>query len=422
MNKDWTDKLRDQLAAHEEPVSRDLWAGIEAELDGQPRRTRVVALRRWAVAAAVAALLGGGGLVWFKSLSEDGVELAQPKTAEMSGQKVPTSTSERTQLPEAETHHEGLLADALKTKTAVQKGRAAASKAHLVVLPPPFKTIADDESTVSADAEPAVVASEPVNGPMEKAVAEQPVKADVLYDDLDTELYSDLARLTDGNGSGQVSLGLYAQNGMANGSNLHPVLMEPAMAKNFNAVDDYGTTVRRGAGPIYLTDISEKADHKIPLSVGLSVAYGLTERLALQTGVTYTRAASEFSKNIRGAVIKTEQTLHYVGIPLQVRYNAWRWGNLNTYATAGGQMDVNVKAEIETEGVAQHMDKDRLQWSLSGGVGLQYDIAPQLGLYGEVGARWYPDNGSQVENYFKDKPFGVSFQVGLRLNVGKQDR
>ena len=32
-NNDWTNKLRDQLADYKEPVSRDLWAGIEQSLD-----------------------------------------------------------------------------------------------------------------------------------------------------------------------------------------------------------------------------------------------------------------------------------------------------------------------------------------------------------------------------------------------------
>ena len=31
-NNDWTNKLRDQLADYQEPVSRDLWAGIEQSL------------------------------------------------------------------------------------------------------------------------------------------------------------------------------------------------------------------------------------------------------------------------------------------------------------------------------------------------------------------------------------------------------
>ena len=33
MSNDWTNKLRDQLADYQEPVSRDLWAGIGKRCD-----------------------------------------------------------------------------------------------------------------------------------------------------------------------------------------------------------------------------------------------------------------------------------------------------------------------------------------------------------------------------------------------------
>ena len=68
MSNDWTNKLRDQLADYQEPVSHDLWAGIEQSLAQSTTvddketdvkkapQTRVVALKRWSVAAAIALL------------------------------------------------------------------------------------------------------------------------------------------------------------------------------------------------------------------------------------------------------------------------------------------------------------------------------------------------------------------------------
>lgn len=43
----------------------------------------------------------------------------------------------------------------------------------------------------------------------------------------------------------------------------------------------------------------------------------------------------------------------------------------------------------------------------------------QLGIYLEPGVRYYLDNGSQVQNFFKDQPFSWSLQFGIRLNMGK---
>lgn len=447
MNRDWTDNLREQLAAHEEPVGRDLWADIEARLDettpaagvpGKPsRKARVVALRRWAAAAAVAAVLGGGALVWFQSLPKADVQLAQDVSADRR-QRVERQDAMQSRPSEVQSHlsevqsrGEELLASASTPVTKASRMLAMTSR-PLVATPEqvapsiqPAISSMQDETPISvvepanAETEHVLAGGQPVAEPQQKKTIARSAGANTSARDLGAELNRDLALLTSDDDNSRLSLGLYALNGFAEGSSMQPVMMEPTLAKNFNAVSEYGNMALRGAPAIYLTDISETVNHKVPLSVGFSVGYGLTERLALQTGLTYTRAASEFTNNIRGAAIMTEQTLHYVGVPLQLRYDVWQWGSVSTYAAAGGQLDVNVKAVAKTEGVDRHMERDRAQWSLLGSVGLQYDIAPQLGLYGEVGARWYPDNGSQVENYFKDKPLGMNIQVGLRLNVGK---
>ena len=54
---------------------------------------------------------------------------------------------------------------------------------------------------------------------------------------------------------------------------------------------------------------------------------------------------------------------------------------------------------------------------MSAAAGAQYDVIPQLGVYVEPGVRYYIDNGSRIENYYKDKPVSFSLQLGLRLNI-----
>jgi hypothetical protein len=90
---------------------------------------------------------------------------------------------------------------------------------------------------------------------------------------------------------------------------------------------------------------------------------------------------------------------------------------LNVYATAGGQVDFCLKAKVISNGTNIPYARDRLQFSMQGALGLQYDIIPQLGIYAEPGVKYYFNNGSKVRNFFKDKPTNFNLQLGLRLNL-----
>ena len=184
----------------------------------------------------------------------------------------------------------------------------------------------------------------------------------------------------------------------------------------------YTNSHRRGApqSNVYLSNYKEQTHHHLPLAIGLSVSYPLGDRLALSSGLVYTRAASDFQRIMPASVINTHQALHYVGIPLQLHYTFLRLQSLSLYANAGGQTDINVKAQQTTEGVPVEANRDNLQWSLTGTVGLQYPIIPHLALYGEAGARWYIDNNCSVDTYFKQHPLSPNLQVGFRFTLGEE--
>ena len=169
-------------------------------------------------------------------------------------------------------------------------------------------------------------------------------------------------------------------------------------------------------GPVYLTDYEERQDHKQPISFGLTLSYPLTKRLSLSTGAVYTKLSSDFLTIVQDHQIKRHQVLHYVGIPLNLQFSVWQWHGLEAYFAAGGQLDWNVAAQSNTDGVDQKMDKDRAQWSVGGSLGVQYHIVPQIGLYAEPGIRYYFNNGSSISNFYKDKPTNFNLQLGLRFD------
>ena len=96
---EWTQQLYDKLAQHEIAAPDDLWAEIEAALQQQQTaashsqtsktkkssRSRFVALRRWAVAAAFAAMALGGGVLWW-SQSNYQAEVSQEQVVSAESQ------------------------------------------------------------------------------------------------------------------------------------------------------------------------------------------------------------------------------------------------------------------------------------------------------------------------------------------------
>ena len=203
----------------------------------------------------------------------------------------------------------------------------------------------------------------------------------------------------------RLTMGLYAQGNTNDMNSQNSVVMNTNMM------------FRHAAARAYLLNYEERESHDHPVSFGLSMGYQLNKRLTVSTGVVYTKLHSTFTTLMPNQQIVRNQKLHYLGVPMNLQAHLLQWHGIGLYLTAGGQADWNIKAESNTDGIDQVMDKDRMQWSVGGSLGLEYRIIPQLSLYAEPGIRHYFDNGSAINNYFKDKPTSFNLQLGLRLNI-----
>lgn len=169
--------------------------------------------------------------------------------------------------------------------------------------------------------------------------------------------------------------------------------------------------------PLQLADYSQTKHHYHPMSFGLSVGYNLTPRLTLTTGMVYTYASSDFTSSAAGDDIIETQRLHYIGVPLNLKYKVWGNNAIHTYAIAGCQADFNVSAKMQTGDITTDADKDHTQWSVGGAVGVQYNILPHMGIYAEPGVRYYIDNKNSVETIFKEKKLNFNLQLGVRVEL-----
>ena len=450
MSNDWTNKLRDQLADYQEPVSHDLWAGIEQSLAQSTTvddketdvkkapQTRIVALKRWSVAAAIALLGVGGSYVY---LHDD-----EPGQANLAVQSPfsKTAGSDRTSSVRAEAQSAGgknAILFAENNESAHQLNHHLVgrqlnhSKSSLSSQDRIFAVDNDNEIMLAAEVEmPEQSVNAEVNGQelsvLQKqnedserqmaasADATKPLKADVgqklyagrVYDDHFERSYKDKYEQT-------WTMNLYAENvslgtgsdGMSNGMYASS---DPLAGGGFA---DHGVFL--AASPLrYAIPKYVEAKHHAPLAIGAQVGIGLAPRLSLSTGVVYTRVASDF-KSYGVSDFDTHQVLHYVGVPLGLNYEVWSTGGFHAYVMAGGEADFNVKNDTKVSGHKEDVKRDGVQFSGKASLGAQYDVTPQVGFYIEPGAKYYFDNGSDIENTFKDKKWNFNLQFGLRINL-----
>lgn len=420
MNMDkWTQQLHDKLAEREVAPPDDLWADIEAALPtsaagSDKPRTRFVSLHRWAVAASVALLVAGGGyLLWSSSSTSEAPTSASQSELSQAEPVEPIAPTES--QPHREENHGDWLNDS----------SAAKIRVPVPVIRPSSPLMAQTSEVSVQDSLSEVIQPTstelPASSVSELADNNTPIQQPSIERDVDETIHQmekEIALLSSKSHK-DISVNLYASNGLSDMQRVNGVRMADELAARYD-FEKYlpkSTARTRGAGPIYLYGYEERQKHHQPIAFGLSVSYPLSTKWLLSTGVTYTRLHSDFASIINGTSISQEQTLHYLGIPLNVQYRLFHLGGLNVYLSGGAEADYNIKARLESMGVTQHIDRDRWQFSVQGGVGVQYDVLPQLGIYVEPGVKYYFDNGSRLRNFFKDKPTSLNLQLGLRLNI-----
>ena len=444
-SNDWTSQLNQRLADHQEPAPEGLWDRIEAQLDADiPQQPAIVpmshrsTLRRWMVAASIALLIGGGAYLFMHN--EQAPTVTAPITTKLTPSTTPStiatsasttedpSTSPKAIIASPSSH---LLAQRSPQEekvdlamTTMQTEAEITTAVTDISVEKETASAKENEIKETKELKEKTSATTAERTVTPHSLSERTVVSNSRKKELETGYPTKI--ITSGSNSLNHGLGisLYAQNNLVAEQQNSPVLMSNAYYQQFNNISEiaYTNSHRRGApqSNVYLSNYKEHTNHHLPLAIGLSVSYPLGDRLALSSGLVYTRAASDFQRIMPASTINTHQTLHYVGIPLQLHYTFLRLQSLSLYANAGGQADINVKAQQTTEGVPVEANRDNLQWSLTGAVGLQYPIIPHLALYGEAGARWYIDNNSNVDTYFKQHPLSPNLQVGFRFTLAQE--
>jgi hypothetical protein len=163
-----------------------------------------------------------------------------------------------------------------------------------------------------------------------------------------------------------------------------------------------------------IEQINTEVKYGVPVSVALAVRKKIANRWALESGLVYTLLTSTETGNS----IKKNTSLHYLGIPLKASFALIESGRFSSYISAGGMGEICVYGkETYDTGIIdlQKLDVSGIQWSVFGGLGLDYKLAGPLHIFAEPGMIYYFNDGNSVKTVRKSVPLNFNLQVGLRL-------
>lgn len=184
-----------------------------------------------------------------------------------------------------------------------------------------------------------------------------------------------------------------------------------------------------GEGFFVASKVVNKLKHDYPLTFGASVGIGITDNLSIETGLMYTYMKSEAEQGGNGThEYKVKQKLHYLGIPVKIKYDFFKHRRVDLYASAGGTVEKLVSGNVTVttksmsgngQSVSEKEDikVKNLQTSVGTNIGVEVKIDRTVGIYIEPGVSYYIKSSKQPDSYRKENPLNFTLRAGFRINL-----
>lgn len=431
---DWTNKLKNKMEGYTEQPSDSVWACISAAagLTGDKRR----AVPFWLLAGSAIAAAALFGAMLFFNVKED-VPVTMTAEAVKVGQEPVVSAqvvqdNDITSIPEASQARRFVETEVRDFRGAAVSGDFSDEPSGDVVC-----EASGDFSGEPTDEVIGVTAAASENEGNIETETEESIEPDD-----DGGRFADawkwvlaepeLQRTKRG---GKLAAGL-SVNGSGSASSLSSRPTAAALGANpldcgVSSADWVDRRVESAAGVIVYNqpEVTTEYSHKMPVKIGASIRYDFNKFLGIESGLTYSFLSSDLKTGEEGAVSswsKGVQSMHYLGIPLNLSFNIFSSRYFNAYVTAGGLMEKCVRGSLKTDeyldgkyhgSSSTALKQKGLQWSVNGAAGIQVNILPQLGLYMEPGVSHHFSNNSKVRTIYSDKPTDFSLSFGLRYTI-----
>ena len=430
MKQDWTDTLKQKMAGYEERPSDELWAALSERAGLQESRRKVIPVWFWGLSAAAALM---AGIFVVTKVNDKSVNALGGITADVAvSEPVDAVVSEPIDTAVPEPVERTLAEDLAEVKARKAK---SALIAEAVPVESSVSAVAENVTSENTEEYAAEVSSENHDAreaaTVESDTVEQSEPA-MSWDEYLKETPSEKVRARRSGGFSAGILAGGAVGGNTSGSKPTAMVMGAnPLAAGVTKTDWIDKDSKASAIVYNQPEVQEEYSHKIPVKVGLTARYNITGRLGVETGLTY----SILSSSVKTGNSETgknwstgSQTLHYLGIPLNISFNILNSRYVNIYVTGGGMMEKSISGSIKTDEyvdgkfdrtLTTNISPKGLQWSVNAAAGIQANILPQLGFFVEPGVSHHFKNGSRVRSIYTDKPTDFSLGFGLRYSFGK---
>ena len=419
MKKHWIDDLRNRLGHYETEAPEGVWSSISerlygaaAPMDGHLNvalKQRKQAATIWLIPTGIAATIALLALLSYPFLHHEEPSLPTLPTL---AQEVPAA-QQQIMEQEAIEHPTSPLNNSSEQSTSSAESQAGAfTSASGKQVVAPSSAFSDNPEQPSSSAGDKVTSPSPHSPSRrwgETTIATTPRGA---------------------RRHARWSLSASASGGIGSSSNLHSregVLMVSAPS-NYHTT--WADSPLLGIGLMNRgEEVHSEYKHHLPLRFGLNVAFYLSPRLAVESGLSYTRLTSDHTEGSYHSYHTTTQKIDYLGIPLKLKYQLLSLNRIALYASAGAMAEQCISGKATTQYViqqkAQQTEKQNLtsrplQLSAQAALGVEYHFIDRFSLFAEPGIGYYFDDRSSLETIYQKRPFNFNLNLGIRFKPGKR--
>lgn len=174
--------------------------------------------------------------------------------------------------------------------------------------------------------------------------------------------------------------------------------------------------------------VTTQVRHLQPVRISLVAEYRINERIGISSGLSYSRLVSYITSGSDVNSYETRQKIDYLGIPLSLNLHMVETNRFGLYAKAGvmGEKALSCSSATDyhydgfsSEGTPVTFSEKQLQWSVDAALGVNFRLMEHVGLFAEPGLGYWFDNGSGIDNIYKERPLNFNLTLGIRTDFGR---